>query len=75
MALKQLTRLVYNIQRQLLPALQEALGPLSPQEQRLVQILELLKLEKHVDCLGWKGTDATLNPACSWHAPLSPKPC
>ena len=55
MALKQLTRLVYNIQRQLLRALQEALGPLSPQEQRLVQILELLKLEKHVDCLGWKG--------------------
>lgn len=55
MALKQLTRLVYNIQRQLLRALQEALGPLSEQEQRLVQILELLKLEKQVDCLGWKG--------------------
>lgn len=55
MALKQLTRLVFSIQRQLLPALQEALGPLMPQEQRLVQILELLKLEKHVDSLGWKG--------------------
>ena len=55
MALKQLTRLVFSIQRQLLPALEEAMGPLDVQEQRFVKVLELLRLEKHVDRLGWKG--------------------
>jgi hypothetical protein len=55
MALKQLTRLLFSIQKQLLPALEEAMGPLNMQEQRFVKVLELLKLHKHVDRLGWKG--------------------
>jgi hypothetical protein len=31
------------------------MGPLNVQEQRFVKVLELLKLHKHVDRLGWKG--------------------
>lgn len=55
MALKQLTRLLFSIQKQLLPALEEAMGPLNMQEQRFVKVLEMLKLHLHVDSLGWKG--------------------
>lgn len=55
MALKQLTRLLFSIQKQLLPALEEAMGPLNVQEQRFVKVLEMLKLHMHVDSLGWKG--------------------
>jgi Transposase domain (DUF772) len=55
MTLKLLTRLHFGIQRDLLPALEEATGPLSDKDKSFVKVCELLGLDKQVAACGWKG--------------------
>lgn len=55
MTLKLLTRLHFGIQRDLLPALEEVIGPLSAKDKSFVKVCALLSLEKQVEACGWKG--------------------
>jgi len=43
------------MQTYLFPKLEEALGQLSPKEEKFVQIVELCELEKHLDGYQWQG--------------------
>jgi len=55
MTLKLLTRLYFGIQRQLLPALEEEIGPLDDKAKQFVKVCELLKLETHLEACVWQG--------------------
>ena len=57
MPLKQtLSRHWFTFQRELFPRLEEALGPLGERYQRLVRVLELVRVEERLPCpRGWRG--------------------
>jgi Transposase DDE domain/Transposase domain (DUF772) len=55
MTLELLTRLHFSIQRELLPAFEEVIGPWSDKEKHFIKVCELLGLEKQVEACGWKG--------------------
>ena len=53
--MKLLSRIHFGIQRMLLPALVEEMGPLSVKEKRLVAVCELVRLESFLAGTGWRG--------------------
>lgn len=55
MTLKLLTRLYFGIQRQLLPALEEEIGPLDDKAKQFVNVCEMLHLETHLEACVWLG--------------------
>jgi len=44
-----------SIQNTLFPCLEEALDPLSPKEQKFVQIVSLMDLQTHMKTYRWQG--------------------
>lgn len=50
-----LTAIWQAIQKTLFPHLEEELGPLTEKEQELVQVVELMDIEKHMKAFRWKG--------------------
>jgi Transposase domain (DUF772)/Transposase DDE domain len=55
MTAKLLTRFIFSIQRSLLPALEEEIGPLSAKDQQFVKVCELLNIQKLLTPCEWKG--------------------
>ena len=55
MTLKLLTSLHFGIQRDLLPAIEESLGPLSAKDRQFIRVCEVLGLDKFLIACDWKG--------------------
>jgi hypothetical protein len=53
--MKLLSRIYFGIQRMLLPALDEEIGPLSDKEKRFVKVCELARLDTTLSNCGWCG--------------------
>ncbi len=75
MPLKQtLSRHWFRFQRELFPWLEEALGPLGERYQRLVRVLELVRVEESLPySRGWRGRPRRIAPR--WHGPFWRRRC